>query len=200
MKKRLIYALIGIIVTLIAIFWLQTWLVGRPDIRFGKERAAVITQITALGRFETAQFSIDKIIEAGTSYGSIRQFLFGDKILLIAHGEVIAGFDLSKLTAENFQGTGRDIAIALPAPEIFSVRLDNESTRVFDRRLGILTKGEINLEAGARQEAEASIRKAGCEGGILLHATENAQKQLELLFKSAGFQNVTVKADLGACM
>jgi hypothetical protein len=199
MRKRLIYILIGIIVALIIVFTIQGWLVNRPDIRFGKDRAAVITQTAALGRFETAQFSIDKIIEAGTAYSGIRQFLFGDKILLVAHGDVIAGFDFSKLKAEDFQGTGTDITINLPAPEIFSVIIDNEETRVFDRRLGIFTKGEINLEANARQEAEAAIKKAGCEGGILLQATENAQKQLELLFKSAGFQNVVVKAKEGKC-
>lgn len=199
MKKIVIYVLIGIILALIAIFSIQSWLVNRPDIRFGKDRAAVITQTKALGRFETAQFSIDKIIEAGTSYAGIRQFLFGDKILLVAHGDVIAGFDFAKMSAENFQGTGKNITIDLPAPEIFSVILDNEATRVFDRKQGLLTKGEINLEAAARLEAEAAIRKAGCEGGILAQATENAKKQLELLFKSAGFDTVTVKAPAGKC-
>lgn len=199
MRKRLIYILIGIIVALIAIFWIQSWLINRPDIRFGKDRAAVITQTQALGRFETAQFSIDKIIEASTNYGAIKQFLFGDKILLVAHGDVIAGFDLTQLKPEDFRGTGDAIIISLPAPQVFSVVLDNEATQVFDRRLGLLTKGTLNLEANARQEAEDAIRKAGCTGGILAQATANAKKQLELLFKSAGFASVTVNAAEGNC-
>ena len=199
MRKRLIYILVGIIIALIAVFTVQGWLVKRPDLRFGTERAAVITQVTALGRFETAQFSIDKIIEASTNYGAIRQFLFGDKILLVAHGDVIAGFDFTQLKAENFQGTGNAITINLPAPQIFSVILDNEATQVFDRRQGLLTKGDLNIEANARQEAEDAIGKAACAGGILTQATENAKKQLELLFKSAGFASVTVNAAEGKC-
>lgn len=199
MRKRLIYILIGIIIALIIIFIIQGWLVKRPDIRFGTERAAVITQVTSLGRFETAQFSIDKIIEASTNYGAIRQFLFGDKILLVAHGDVIAGFDLTQMKPENFQGTGDAITINLPAPQVFSTILDNGATQVFDRRLGLLTKGTLNLEANARQEAEDAIRKAGCAGGILAQATANAKKQLELLFKSAGFTSVTVNAAEGRC-
>ncbi len=199
MKKILTYISIGIIVALLAIVSIQAWLAGNPSLRFGKERAAVITQMTAIGRFETAQFSIDKIIETSTSYSGIKQFLFGDKILLVAHGDVIAGFDFSQLKASDFEGTNKDITINLPAPQVFSVILDNEETKVFDRKLGLLTKGDIGLEANARKEAEAAIRDASCKGGILAQASENGKKQLELLFKSAGFENVTVKVASGTC-
>jgi hypothetical protein len=199
MKKILTYVSVGIIIALLAIVSFQAWIAGNPSLRFGKERAAVIAQMTAISRFETAQFSIDKIIEASTPYGGIRQFLFGDKILLVAHGDVIAGFDFSELKAQDFQGANRDITISLPAPRIFSVILDNEETRVFDRKLGLLTKGNIGLEADARKEAEDAIRDAGCKGGILAQAAENGKKQLELLFKSAGFESVTVKIPAGTC-
>jgi hypothetical protein len=199
MRKIIIYVLVGIVITLIAVFTIQSWLAKRPEIRFGKDRAAVITQTASLGRFETARYSIDKIIEASTSYSGIRQFLFGDKILLVAHGDVIAGFDLSILKPENFQGTGRNITISLPAPMIFSTIIDNDETRVFDRKQGILTKGDLNLEANARQEAESAIRRAACDGGILGLATDNVKKQLEVLFKSAGFESVTVVAVEGKC-
>ncbi len=184
---------------LIAILLIRSWLTGRPDIRFGTDRAAVITQTRSLGRFETAEFSIDKIIEASTPYEGLRKFLFGDKLLLVAHGEVIAGFDFTKLTAEDFEGSGKNIIIHLGAPEVFTTTIDNESTRVFDRRTGVFTKGDINLEAKARQEAETAIRLAACEGGILESAEENAKKQLEVLFKSAGFENVSVQAGKGKC-
>lgn len=199
MRKRLIYVLVGIILTLVVILLIRNWLTSRPDIRFGTTRAAVITQTQALGRFETAQFNIDKIIEASTPYEGLRKLLFGDKLLLVARGEVIAGFDFAKLKAEDFQGNGKNIIIQLPAPEIFTVRIDNESTKVFDRSTGVFTRGDINLEAKARQEAETAIRLAACEGGILTSASDNAKKQLEILFKSAGFENVSIIAQQGIC-
>lgn len=199
MKKRLIYILIGVILALVVFLMVKSWWNSRPDIRFGKDRVAVITEMKTLGRFETAQFSIDKIIEASTDYEGLRKLLFGDKILLVAHGQVIAGFDLSTLTAEDFEGSGKNIIINLPPPQIFTVRIDNQSTKVFDRRLGILTKGDINLEAQARVEAEGSIKSAACESGILEVATQNGKKQLEVIFKAAGFENVSVIAEKGEC-
>ena len=163
-----------------------------PSLRFGTDRAAVITQVQSLSRLETASFTIDKIIEAGTDYNKINQLLFGDKLLLVAHGEVIAGYDLSKIKPEDFSGTGQSITIKLPAPEIFSVTLDNEQTRVFDRDKGLLTKGNLNLEAEAREQAEQSIRAAACEGHILDTADKNVKIQLETIFKAAGFTQVTI--------
>ncbi len=82
--------------------------------------------------------------------------------------------------------------MTLPVPEIFSVRLDNEKTRVFDRDQGFLTKGNLNLEAEARQQAEQSIRAAACEGDILNTAEKNVKSQLEIIFKAAGFTEVTI--------
>lgn len=163
-----------------------------PSFRFGTDRAAVITQVQSLSRLETASFTIDKIIEAGTEYNKLNQLLFGDKLLLVAHGEVIAGYDLSKIKPEDFSGTGKSISIKLPAPEIFTVRLDNEQTRVFDRDQGLFTKGNLNLEAEARQQAEQSIREAACEGKILETAEKNVKIQLETIFKAAGFDAVTI--------
>jgi hypothetical protein len=198
MKKNLSYIIIGIIivVVLLLLYW---WLNSSPKYRFGTDRAAVITQIQALSKWETASFSIDKIIEASTDYGKFKQFLFGDKLLLVAHGKVIAGFDLSKLNPEDYKGTGSSISVTLPAPEIFSTIIDNSQTKVFDRNSGIFTKGELNLEAEARQQAEASINQAACDGGILDEASKNAKQQLELIFKSAGFTDVNITIPAGVC-
>lgn len=199
MKRALIYILLGIVVTLSVIVGVQRWLKDRPDIRFGKERAAIITQIENLSRLETTSFSIDKIIEASTGYTGLRQFFFGDKLILVAQGKVIAGFDFGKMQPADFSGSGTEIIVNLPQAEIFSVNIDNSKTRVFDRDRGIFTSGEINLEAEARQKAEVEIRKAACEGGILSNATEQGKKQMELLLRAAGFTSVTINAVVPAC-
>ncbi len=56
----------------------------------------VIKEIRALNRLETASYTIEKVIDAGTTGNRFSELLYGDRILLIAHGQVIAGFDLSK--------------------------------------------------------------------------------------------------------
>jgi hypothetical protein len=199
MKKSIILILVGVIVTLGLIVFFKYWQAGRPEYRFGNDRAAVIKQIQLLSRLETASFNIDKVIEASTNYGSLKQMLFGDKLLLVAHGKVVAGFDLASMKTQDFEGSGTTITIRLPAPQVFSTIIDNSKTRVFDRSQGFFTKGEVNLESEARQQAELAIYQAACEGGILLEANLNAQKQLEVIFKSAGFQSVAVVTKPGKC-
>lgn len=199
MKKYLLLIVSVIIVTLVSIFFINKWLIKKPEFIYGPDRAAVIKQIESLSRLETASYSIDKIIEIGTNYDSLKQFLFGDKLLLVAHGKVIAGFDLSTLKAGDFTGLGSSITVRLPAPQIFDTYLDNSQTRVFDRNQGIFTKGNINLEAEARQNAEATIKEAACQGGILIEASKNAEQQLKLIFKASGFENITLIIPDGVC-
>src|SRR5664279_1855878 len=88
----------------------------------------VIKEIKSLNRLETASFTIEKVIDAGTSGSSLKNFFYGDKILLIAHGKVIAGFDLSKISAQDIHIDGSRLTVKLPPPEIFLTALDNEQT------------------------------------------------------------------------
>src|SRR5919108_2451881 len=48
-----------------------------------------INEVRALARLETIQYSIEKVITAEVGQGTFG-FLFGDKLLFVAHGVVIA--------------------------------------------------------------------------------------------------------------
>lgn len=159
----------------------------------------VIKQIEALNRLETAQFTVEKIIDIGTSGTIFSQFLYGDRILLIAHGQVIGGFDLSKVKEEDIRVDGSTLKMKLPAPEVLVTRLDSEQTRVYDRDQGILTKGDRDLESEARKEAEAVIRDAACKGGVLQEASKNARNQMTTQFKGLGFTTVEIDIPEGNC-
>lgn len=172
---------------------------GRPGIKFSLDQTSVVTKIQNLARLETSSFTIEKIIEGGREGNVFQNILYGDKILLIAHADVVAGFDVSKIKPQDVKIDGSDLYITVPAPEILYSRLDNEKTRVYDRKLGLFTKGDIDLESQARLTAEQSIRQAACDGGILNTATENGRKQFETMFMSAGFSTVTVSVPSVEC-
>lgn len=169
------------------------------DFFVDKSHTAVVHEIVQLNRLESAQFTIEKVIDAQTSGGAFRQFLFGDQILLIAHGEVIAGVDLSQINDSDVRIDEERLYIKLPAPEIFLVRIDNEKTQVYDRRSGILTRGNKDLESEARKEAEIEIRSAACESGILDEARTNASRDIEVLLSAFQFREVVVEIDSGNC-
>jgi hypothetical protein len=152
-----------------------------------------------LSRLETSSFRVEKIIDAGTNYPELQQFLFGDQLLLIAQGEVIAGFDLSKISDKDIKISGETLTVNLPAPEILVVSLDNNQTRVYDRRQGLLSKGNKDLESTARTAAEKSIKDAACEGRILDEATKNGRTQLNFMLKSLGFTTVILNIPTASC-
>lgn len=160
---------------------------------------SVITQLRSLNRFETSSYTIEKIIEAGEEGNRFQQILFGDRILLVANGEVIAGFDLSKLSENDISIDGSTVRMSLPPPQILVTRLDNEKTRVYDRQQGFLTQGNKDLESTARAEAERSIRIAACEGGILESAGSNARTQLTALIKALEYTTVVIDIPRGNC-
>jgi|DewCreStandDraft_4_1066084.scaffolds.fasta_scaffold01977_12 hypothetical protein len=166
---------------------------GRPGVRVDATRASVVQQMARLHRLETASFTIEKIIEAGTDGNALQEILYGDRILLIAHGQVVAGFDLSNVGEEDVSVSGQSLTLRLPPPEILFVRLDSSRTRVYDRKLGFLSRGDKDLESHARRVAEDSIRAAACESGILEEAAASARSQLQALFESAGFREVSIE-------
>lgn len=192
--------IIIIIVTLIFICGIYfLFFNNKPSVTI-KNGDSVITQIRSLSRYESSEFTVEKIIEAGKNENNaFKQVLFGDKILLIANGKVTAGFDLSKLSNDDIKVEGTTLRLSLPAPEILVSRLDNEKTRVYDRKLGYLTQGDKDLESVARLSAENSIKKAACEGGILQSASTNARNQLTALIKAFGYTTVVFTIPEGHC-
>jgi hypothetical protein len=196
-KVKIMAILIVVIVGLILVYALTTRLQSKYNVNLSSQ--TVIKQITALDRLETAQYTIEKVIDVGTSGNKFSQILFGDRILLIAHGDVIAGFDLAKLNQDNVEVTGKQLKVHLPAPQILVSKLDNDQTRVYDRTQGLLTKGDSNLETEARKDAENVIRNAACQGGILKEASKNATTQMTAMFKSMGFETVIIDIPDGSC-
>ena len=192
---------IALVLILVIIIFVAIYAVRRTqDSRVNVSRAAVITELRDLNRLETAAFTIEKVIDAQTATsGKIEEFLFGDKLLLIAHGEVIAGIDLSQLDESGIQIDDASVTLTLPPAQILVTSLDSTQTKVYDRKTGILAKGDKDLEGEARKEAEQSIRAAACEGGILDQASENARKQLTALFRTLSFENITITIPSSTC-
>ncbi len=149
----------------------------------------IIHDIRALARLETIQYSVEKVITAEIGQGNFG-FLFGDKLLFVAHGVVIAGIDMEKLGPENMKLEGDTLYVTLPPAEVFIATLDNAKSYVYDRETGALTHGDTNLETTARQAAEQEIYKAAMEDGILKLAQQNAEHFLEKFFEALGYDKV----------
>ncbi len=150
----------------------------------------IIHEVQSLARLETIQYSVEKVITAETRQGPFG-FLFGDRLLLVAHGSVIAGVDLAEITELDISIDEMGaVTLRLPPAEIFIAALDNEQTYVYDREVGFLRRGDVELESAARLAAEEEILEAALSDGILEQAQVNAEAYLFRLLRSLGFSNV----------
>lgn len=167
------------------------FMTGRST-RVNVSSPAVVDRIRQLSRLETVDFSLDKIVEGERGSAYLPDFLVGEKLLLIAHGEVTAGVDLAKLGAGDVWVHGDSVTVRLPQPEVFSTRIDNAKTRVYSRTTGLLVAADPNLETQVRQVAEDQIEKAALADGVLDKARENARTSVTALLMGLGFKNVQV--------
>ncbi len=149
----------------------------------------IIHSIRSLARLETIQYTVEKIITAETGQGPFG-FLFGDRLILVAHGMVIAGVDLEKMTVDDLGLQKGVLFVRLPPSEVFVATLDNAKSYIYNRDTGILTHGSVDLETTARRAAEEEIEKAAITDGILAQADTNAKLYLERLFLQLGYPEV----------
>ncbi len=149
----------------------------------------IIHEVRSLSRLETASYSVEKVITAESGQGPF-DFLFGDRLILVAHGQVIAGVDLAKMEEGDIIVTEDGTVVVTLAPaEILVVKLDNTKSYIYDRDTGLIGMNPA-LETGARQAAEEEILNAALEDGILEMAQRNAEIYVLRLILALGFREV----------
>jgi hypothetical protein len=150
---------------------------------------SIVREVQSLARLETIQYSVEKVITAELNQGAFGS-LFGDRLLFVAHGYVIAGVDLSKMTEDDLRVVGETLRVKLPEAEVFVATLDNDKSYVYDRDTGLLRRADTQLESAARRAAEAEILRTATEDGILTQAQSNVETYLLSLLNSLGFSRV----------
>jgi hypothetical protein len=155
----------------------------------------IIFDIRDLGRLETTEFAMRTVIDLENDPSNLWQEIFGtDKLMLVAEGEVVAGFDLQKIDPKkDIQAQGTTVKITLPAPEILYSRIDNEKTYVYERKTGLLTQPDPTLEGRARLLAEKNLTEWAEQRGIQQQAETSGRVYLENFLRSLGFTKITIE-------
>lgn len=150
----------------------------------------VVDRIQQLRRLETVVYTMDKVVSGAKENPIFPDFLAGDRLLLLVHGEVVAGIDFSGLKPGDVKVEGKQIHLRLPATQVFSTRLDSAKTRVYSRQTGLLVPTDPNLESQVRQEAERQLLEAALSDGILRTAQQNASATITSLLQGLGFEKI----------
>ncbi len=150
----------------------------------------VVDRIQRLQRLETVVYTLDKIVSGAKENPVLPNFLAGDRLLMLVHGEVVAGIDFSNLKPGDVRVEGRQVHLRLPAPQVFSTRIDSARTRVYSRQTGLLVPTDPDLETQVRQEAERQLQEAAMADGILRTAQQNGASTISSLLQGLGFEKI----------
>ncbi len=165
---------------------------GKPRLQ-PLNTATIIHQIQSLSQLVTVKFVIEKVVVMEDRPKSIlSQFLPGgeSRVIMVAHGVVKAGVDLSQIKPGQVTTRDQKIILTLPESVITDVYLDDQKTQVVERTTGLLRLFDKNLEQDARRLAVDDIKRAARVNGILKEADERARLQLKNLFLQLGFTEV----------
>jgi hypothetical protein len=187
MLKKAVLALASL--TVIFALGLFLGLVAHRWSPFGGVNSTVLlNQVQQLNHLVTVKYVLEKVVvfEDAKWYGD-------NRVLLVAHGVVKAGIDLSMLQPGDIQIADKNICVVLPPPRITDAYLDDHRTEIVEHSTGLLRAFDKDLEENARMQAVAQLREAASKNGILTDATERARVELTALLQQLGFTNVAFR-------
>jgi hypothetical protein len=151
----------------------------------------VVEGIQELDQLATVRWTESVPVTKETGGAILDRLFNGEKVLVIATGEVEAGIDLGDIGKDDVSVNSDTVTIDLPEPEILSASLDEEKTRVYDRDFSPLNvRPDDDLVEEARLQAVEKIRDAARENKILDTAEHNAEDSVRAFVTTLGFEEV----------
>ncbi len=192
-----ILAVIVLVLVAAALLWLK--LKPKDEGLKIDETANVVTEIRKIAQFTSACYYEDVILKdkkANESLGGkvVNSFskkdkpILEDEIVIVASGNVRAGFDLSKLSEKDIVIRDSVLEVTLPKAEIFEVIVNPSGFDVYIEDGTWSHEQVTNVE----NKAMSKIRKDAISDGLLDKATELGVGKLTDLFKTFGYKEVII--------
>jgi len=151
----------------------------------------VVEGIQDLNQLTTLRWRGFVFIDKESGGTKLEQILSGEVVRLVAIGDVEAGVNFAKLGRDDVQVNGKKVTIRLPEPEILSVSLDEDETRVYDRDFGLLNiRPDDELAEEAHDVAVDRLEEAARDDDVLERAERNAEDNIRAFVISLGFEEV----------
>jgi len=164
-----------------------------------RSQPAVLKSIEKLAEFRAATANLQVIVDVEEDAKFLPGFIKGEKILLVAAGQVDGTVDFGGLGKSAVSVNGKKVTVTLPPPTLSKARLDLQRTRVFDRERGLLDRiGSIFEDSPTSERdvlllAEKKLLAAAQEDReVLKAAEENTRATLTGLLQGLGFTDITV--------
>lgn len=164
-----------------------------------RSQPPLLVSLTDLAEYRAASANFEVVVDLEKDTKYLPDFIKGQRVIMVAAGNVDASVDFSTLRDENVvvSADRRTVTITLPSPTLSKVRLDNDKTYVADRQRGLADRiagvfGNPANDQFLYQAAEDKLADAAQASTILDLAETNTRAMLTSLLKSLGFDNVTI--------
>jgi Protein of unknown function (DUF4230) len=168
-----------------------------------RSNPALLQSLQKLNEYRAARANLEQVVDIEHDAKLVPSFLKGERIVLVAAGEVDARVDFRRLgpRALDVSPDRKAVVITLPAPERAPARLDLARTRVLDHDRGVLDRaGELLGDGGVDDERQLLLvaqdkldAAAAADEALLPTAERNTRTMLERLARGLGFERVTVR-------
>jgi hypothetical protein len=151
----------------------------------------VVEGIRDLDQLATVRWTESVPVTRESGGDMLERVFNGEKVLVIATGNVEAGVDLGAIHKDAVGVNGNTVTIKLPEAEILSASLEEEKTRVYDRDFSPLNlRPDDELVEQARLRAVEKVKATARENGILHTAEGNAEDSIRAFVTALGFEKV----------
>lgn len=191
-------AFVVLLVAVVVLVWLR--LKPKDETLKIDDTPNVVAEIRKIAEFTTACYYEDVILKdkkpsesipgkVVNAFGSKDKPIMEDHIVMVASGNVRAGFDLSKLQEKDVVINDSVLEITLPKARVLEVIVNPTDFDIYiedgDWSHAQVTKVE--------QKAMEKIKQDALKDGLLQKATELGVRRLTDLFETFGFKKVVVR-------
>ncbi|WP_276498773.1 DUF4230 domain-containing protein [Pontibacter litorisediminis] len=165
---------------------------GKPEAKAEPEVVVnfntVLTSVEDLGRMELVRYNFKDVVEYEKN---VSRWVPNSKIMLIVTGEAVGCVDFTKITEADIEFQGDSLVqVALPEPEICYYKIDQSKTKVFSKENTYFQDADLVQES--YKYAEANVKKAALNSGILNQTKVNAEKVLKPILEEVTGRRVVL--------
>lgn len=151
-----------------------------------EETPVIIQQVKNIAQMFTQTFYDEYVYDTGI----IRTppFNANKRLIFIAKGEVLAGFDLSGLGTNSIIRRNKSIVVKLPPARVLEVVINPSGFETF------IEEGEITFEESKKfhEDARRIFEINALRKGVLKNSAEQGRQTLEKFFRLLGFETVDI--------
>ncbi|PKV62578.1 DUF4230 domain-containing protein [Pontibacter ramchanderi] len=135
----------------------------------------ILTTVEELGKMELVRFNFKDVVEYEKD---VSRWVPNSKVVLVVSGEAVGCLDFTKLTEQDIRFQGDSLVqISMPEPELCYYKIDHSKSKVLSKENTYFQDADLVQES--YRYAEANVKDAALESGILRQTKVNAEKVLK---------------------